>query len=170
MFKSLCVLKILLLQPKHQNSPKSIFISLIATYMLLYASMHVAIANWSLRIQACWQLYARTDCGLICFVYEAVGLRCKNTGYFNGATHFIPGINITELSSPFCWYQKEIMNRPLRLKHNEHCETCTGDNRQLTSDLVKLQLRTVGYKIHKQFLASFSCYQTVVSLSIVCNS
>ena len=43
--------------------------------------------------------------------------KVQNTGYFNGAPYYIPGIKILELSWPFCWYWKEITNRPLRLKY-----------------------------------------------------
>ena len=63
------------------------------------------------------QFYIRTDYGLICFVHKAISLRCKNTGYFNGALYYIITIKILELSWPFCWYLKGIMKRPLRLKH-----------------------------------------------------
>ena len=63
-----------------------------------------------------------------------VGLRVKvqNTGYFNGATYFIPGIKILELL-----YLGLFVGRPLlTLKHSECCEGCTGYKTQLTSKLV----------------------------------
>ena len=41
-------------------------------------------------------------------------------------------IKILELYWPFCWYRKEITDRTLRLKHSEHCEACTDDNKQVT--------------------------------------
>ena len=65
------------------------------------------------------------------FCTQGHWFKVQNTGYFNGAPYYTPGIKILELSWPFCWYWKEITNRPLRLKHNsECCEACTGDNRQ----------------------------------------
>ena len=45
-----------------------------------------------------------------CFVHEVIGSGCINTGYFNGATYFIPETKILELFWPFYWYQKEITN------------------------------------------------------------
>ena len=63
-------------------------------YILLCASMHVIIAVRLLPIQTCWQFYAITDCGLICLVHEANGVRCKNADCFNGGTYFILGIKI----------------------------------------------------------------------------
>ena len=66
------------------------------------------------------------------------------------------------------------MNRPLRLSHPERHEAgWTGDSRQLTSELVVHNLYVVVYyiaivyKVHEQFVGSFSCCQTVVNWSTI---
>ena len=64
-------------------------------------------------------LYIRLDCGLICFVHEAIGSRCKST---NRATYVIPGIKILELRTYLDFFvgirKKSRTARLLRLKYS----------------------------------------------------
>ena len=69
--------------------------------MYLHACIVIIDHRLDQSIWACWKFYVRTDCGLIYFVHEAVSLRCKNTGYFNGAPYYIATWKFLELSQPF---------------------------------------------------------------------